>query len=432
MDIEVKTITDEQLNGLLLTEESHFVDFKSKAISPSKLTKTISAFANTSGGEIFVGIEEIKGVNGPEMVWAGFDNQESANAIFQVMEAITPLMNNHSALFLASSGFGLVLHLTIFKSQDIITASDGKIYVRRSAQNLPVVDSVGIDRLKFDKGIRSFEDETVNANRNEIENSVVIMTFLLSVLPTTEPDDWTEKQKVTINGKPTVAGVLLYSDNPQATLPKRSAIKILRYQTKHEAERDFLVADPITIEGPIYELIYSAVDQAKMIIESIEKHGPKGPERVSYPHEALHELLTNAVLHRDYSVVADVQVRIFDNRVEIESPGRLPGHVTTQNISKTQFARNPKVVRLINKFKNPPNKDVGEGINTAFEAMNKIRLKEPIIMESEGSVLVVLRHESLGSPEQMVMDYLKTHSEITNAIARDLTGERFEKRVGFA
>ncbi len=134
-------------------------------------------------------------------------------------------------------------------------------------------------------------------------------------------------------------------------------------------------------------------------------------------------------MHRDYSVAADVQIRIFDNRVEIESPGRLPGHVTVQNITKTQFARNPKLVRLVNKFTNPPNKDVGEGINTAFEAMEKLRLKKPIFVEGDGSVTVTLRHESLASPEQIVLEYLKSEPEITNQIARDLTGIKSENSM---
>ncbi len=229
--------------------------------------------------------------------------------------------------------------------------------------------------------------------------------------------------------RPTVAAVLLYSDTPQAILPKRSAIKILRYQTKADAERDFLASDPETIEGPIYSLIYDAVERTKEIIEGIEKAGLGGLERIAYPQEALHEIFTNAVLHRDYSIVMDIQVRIFDNRVEIESPGRLPGHVTLANIQSTQFARNPKIVRLINKFKNPPNKDVGEGINTAFEAMEKIRLKRPLFEEHEGSVVVILKHESLASPEQMVIEYLNNEEEITNAIARDLTGIKSENSM---
>jgi ATP-dependent DNA helicase RecG len=135
------------------------------------------------------------------------------------------------------------------------------------------------------------------------------------------------------------------------------------------------------------------------------------------------------VLHRDYSIPADIQIRIFDNRVEIESPGRLPGHVTAKNILNEQFARNPKLVRIINKFPDPPNKDVGEGLNTAFEAMEKLRLKPPQIEERDNAVLVTLRHESLGSPEQIVMDYLRTHDEITNSIGRDLTGIKSENTM---
>lgn len=135
------------------------------------------------------------------------------------------------------------------------------------------------------------------------------------------------------------------------------------------------------------------------------------------------------MLHRDYSIVADVQIRIFDNRVEIESPGRLPGHVTTTNILDTQSARNPSLVRLINKFPNPPNKDVGEGLNTAFRAMVALRLKPPMILEKDASVLVLIRHESLGSPEELIMKYMETHEEITNSVARDITGIKSENTM---
>lgn len=120
---------------------------------------------------------------------------------------------------------------------------------------------------------------------------------------------------------------------------------------------------------------------------------------------------------------------IFDNRIEIENPGRLPGHVTTTNILDTQAARNPALVRLINKFPNPPNKDVGEGLNTAFRAMETLRLKPPIILESYSSVLVVIRHEPLGSPEELVMKFMEANAEITNSIARDITGIKSENTM---
>ena len=125
--------------------------------------------------------------------------------------------------------------------------------------------------------------------------------------------------------------------------------------------------------------------------------GEDGFTTVSYPPEALHEVITNAVLHRDYEILDDVHVRIFENRVEVESPGRLPGHITPLNILDERLSRNGTVVRLINKFPNPPNKDVGEGLNTAFAMMHKMNLKDPQIEERERSVLVTIKHELLAA-----------------------------------
>ena len=130
--------------------------------------------------------------------------------------------------------------------------------------------------------------------------------------------------------------------------------------------------------------------------------------------------MTNAVIHRDYSIKDDIHIRIFDNRIEIASPGTLPGHVTVSNILEERAARNPKIVRILNKFKNPPNKDVGEGLNTAFEAMRNLRLRDPIVEQRENQVLVTLKHEKLGTPEEIITTYLRNNAEINNAIAREI------------
>ena len=172
----------------------------------------------------------------------------------------------------------------------------------------------------------------------------------------------------------------------------------------------------------------SFYQKVKEIIESIKKLGV-GFENIQYPDETLHEIITNAVLHRDYSIATDIQIRVFDNRVEVESPGKLPGYVTTKNILDSQSARNPKLVRIINKFPDAPNKDVGEGLNTAFEAMEKLRLKAPIIEETDTSVLVVIRHERLASPEEIIIEYLQKHDSIKNGLGRKLTGIKSENTM---
>lgn len=431
MSIQISSITSKQVEIVLTQSEGHFLDFKSVDISPAKLTRTISAFANSSGGEFYVGISELEIDGKKTYKWAGFENQEAANSHLQVFEQLFPLGQYYSHTFLSSADEpGLVLQVNVNKTREITKSSDGTVYIRRGAQNLPIRTDEELKRLEFDKGIQSFETSTVDTNISTITNSTPVIEFLINVVPTAEPEPWLTKQLLIFSGKPTVAGVLLFADEPQAALPKRCGVKIYRYRTSNdEGTRETLAFDPITIEGCLYNQIHDTVTRTVELIEGVQKLGPKGLEPVTYPHETLHEILTNAMLHRDYSIASDVHVRIFDNRIEVESPGRLPGHITPKNILKEQFARNGSIVRIINKFPDPPNKDVGEGLNTAFRAMSQLRLKPPIIEELENSVIVHIRHESLASPEESIMEYLETHDEIVNRIGRQITGINSENSM---
>ncbi|MGH9895819.1 MAG: ATP-binding protein, partial [bacterium] len=99
--------------------------------------------------------------------------------------------------------------------------------------------------------------------------------------------------------------------------------------------------------------------------------------------------------------------------------GRLPAHITPANILQERFARNGNIVRVINKFPDPPNKDVGEGLNTAFDEMRKLKLKDPVVEERDHSVIVHVRHERLASAEELVLQLLLEEPQITNAKGRD-------------
>lgn len=415
--VTTSEISPAQRDIVLALPEGHFHDLKSKDVAPAKLTRTISAFANASGGEVYVGIDETAGPAGAKIrKWRGFADPEEANGHLQAFEHVFPLGTYYTATFLSCAGeAGLVLQLQVFKSKDICAALDGRVYVRRGAQNLPLATEEQLARLRLDKGIVSFETDTVAADESVVSNSTVILRFLLSVVPTAEPEAWLRKQMLVAGGKPTVAAVLLFADEPQAILPKRCAIKILRYKTTDRVgSRDTLAFNPLTIEGCLYDQIRSAVKETVGAVEHVQVLGPSGLETITYPNETLHEIITNAVLHRDYSIAADIQIRVFDNRIEVESPGRLPGHITPENILTEQFARNGMVVRLINKFPDPPNKDVGEGLVTAFRAMRQLRLKDPVIRENGASVTVEIRHERLHLPR-------KRFSLISTSIRRSTT-----------
>lgn len=413
-------ISSDEAKKLLAIHEGQYSELKSRDIAPANLTKSLSGFANSDGGDLYIGIDEV----GPHKhrQWRGFNDPESANGHIQAFEQLFPLGQDCLYEFMRCDEHpGLVLHLQVLKTKRIVRATNTIPYTRRGAQNLPV-DSDSLKRLEYAKGLTSFESEKVNVGTETVTESDPIKDFVREVVPRATPEAWLKKQILIADSSPTVAGVLLFAEEPQAILPKRCGIKIYRYKTMaKEGFRDALAFNPITVEGWLYKQIKEAVQMTTKEVEKIPKMGRETLESVIYPPEALHEIITNAVLHRDYSVADDVHIRIFDNRIEVENPGRLPAHITVKNILSERFARNGAIVRVLNKFPDPPNKDVGEGLNTAFTAMHKLGLKQPFIQERDNSVLVVLKHEALASPEEAIMDYLSSHETINNSKAREIT-----------
>lgn len=420
MPILINNVSGDQAIKILNYDESHFFDFKSKKIKPSRLSEAMSAFANADGGELLIGVEEQ--IPDKSRVWDGFANQEEANSHLQVFESLFPLGLDFQYSFLSCEEYkGLLLKLEIHKTLEIKYGSNGIPYVRRGAQNLQVKGQESLRLLEYTKGLSSFESELVNCNISHITNSTPTIEFMLTEIHTAEPENWLRKQQLIMDDKPTVSGVLLFSEDTQPLLPKRSGIKIYRYKTKEETgAREVLSFLPITIEGHTYLQISRAVDSTIEIVQGTGRLGDEGIENITYPRETLHEIITNAVLHRDYNILDDIHIRIFDNRIEVQSPGRLPAHITPENILEERFSRNGQLVRLINKFPSPPNQDVGEGLNTAFAAMNKLGLKEPTIENKNTNVLVIIKHESLASPETIILEYLQYNSTIKNKDAREI------------
>lgn len=430
MAIETYEISDKQVAQILTLVEGHFIDVKRKEIRPSKLSESISAFANADSGDLYVGIAE-SGLPLVPHTWDGFADPEDANNHVEIFERLFPLGGDYSCNFLRNTKqTGYVLQATIKKTRTIVTASDGMPYIRRSAQNLPVNTPEKLKQLERNKGITSFEDDAVATDLKNVTNSETVIRFILDVVPSHEPETWLRKHELIQNDRPTVAGVVLFADIPQAILPSRTGITVYRYKTSAaRGTRETLVDNPVSLEGCAYDIIHKAVELTQEMISNVRVMGAKGLEPVSYPAETLHEVITNAVLHRDYSTADNVHVRIFDNRVEVQSPGRLPAHITPQNIYTERFSRNGHIVSVINKFPNPPNKNVGEGLTTARDAMRNLRLKDPIITESGDAVVVHIRHEKLASAEDIVMEFLENNPMITNREARQLTGIQSENSM---
>ena len=177
--VEILQIDPEDFAEVISSEESHFLDVKARDIKPASLSKTVSAFANTAGGEIYVGVSEAWQNGKKQRTWQGFEDQEAANPIFATLKDLgaTDIV---SANFLNSEGQeDYVLQLIVRKSRRIIRATNGDPYRRSNAQSIAVREADAVRRLELDKGIASFEDDTVGVPLDTITNSVTSLGFLL-------------------------------------------------------------------------------------------------------------------------------------------------------------------------------------------------------------------------------------------------------------
>ena len=214
MSIPIIDISQSERDKILALRETHFCDLKSILIKPAKLTRTIAALSNAEGGEIYIGLEEEKTTRAS--TWMGFYIPEDANGHLQIFESLFPLGEGYGYTFLGSTGDpGFVLKVDVSKSREVKSASDGKVFLRRGAQNLPVDSDEALTRLRRNKGLVSFETEPVNADTALVTNSIVVLSFMLEVVPTAEPEPWPRKQQVIQVGKPTVAGIVLFAEEPR-------------------------------------------------------------------------------------------------------------------------------------------------------------------------------------------------------------------------
>jgi ATP-dependent DNA helicase RecG len=410
MNFRRKKISYAAYIRLIDRSEAHFLDFKDKRIQPAKLCKTVSALANSDGGEIYIGITELPD---RKFEWNGFKDEEEANAIIQVVEDMLYVRCHYEPEFLEYAREpGLVLRLTINKSNSVISTPAKKIYRRKNAQDLELITPEEIRRLELNKGSSSHEDFSINVGLSLIADSDAMRKFLKDNESDLRPEEFLRMNNLIQTEpdvKPRVSGILLFGDNPQSFV-NRCGIKIVTYNTSAEApERKDMVGIPLSQEGCMYKLIYNTVEKIEKIVKEMSFEDQEGD---MYPRETVHEIIANAVLHRDYSIKEDIQIRIFDDRIEVESPGLLPGYVTIRNILSQRYSRNGTLVRIINKFQNPPNKDIGEGLNTAFQAMMRSGLMYPEIKQKENSVLAIIHNEKMPDSTECLLRLLKTYDQL--------------------
>lgn len=430
-------ISKEEADALLALNEDHFNDVKSKRITPAKLQETFVAFANSDGGDLYVGIED-KSELGERVI--GFDEQEDANAIVStLLEETNPAVENVLIEFLEVDSRGLVLHFAIPKSPKVHYTASGDCYIRVNASKKKIKGE-RITQLGYSKGAEPYEKKPVNdVDIADITESPYLIQYMNRVGTSQEAATFLKKQRLLTKTNderiPNVGCVLLFDEEPQATMQTRCAVKVYRLRTvEQEYKREQLEGPPVTINGTTEEVITKTIKQVQEYIQDASFHDGDQLVKLAYPSEALKEILVNAVIHRDYSLNDDIHVRIYDNRIEIQSPGKLPGYMSIKDLYDDRFSRNPNLVRMLHNLPNPLNHDIGEGLDTAKNELKKAGLVDPIFDEKDNAFIVTVKHQKIASVEDVIISHLVDNptSVLTNKLVRQLSGEDDMQKVKLA
>lgn len=430
---------DEELLKLILEmEEWQRFECKRAAVQPRKLLETVVAFANAEGGFLVVGLEDPEKTKNSKRLIGIRENLDNVSEFLKLLEKeIVPPIRQFSKFELqiknARGEDDQLLIKNIEKSVDIHSLRNGDTFIRRGRQNVKLT-AEEIIRLKYQKGTLKFEDEI--PERATLEDlDIELLQRYMTDNQSEGKDIWQflKDNGLAVKSKDGFAlnhaGVLLFGKNPSVTLGRKCGIKISRYygiKPVFSGEPNF-VHRPISIEGPLISQIREALQYFRDIVKNSPPKlvGALFMPSMLIPEWVFQETAANAIIHRDYSLQNDIQIRVFDNRIEVESSGTYPGHITVFNIRSERFARNPVILRTLNRFREAPNLDIGEGVDRMFQVMREHNLYEPLYVPPEIrplSVLVVLYNLQRVEYWDIVSNYLDKKFRITNREAREITG----------
>ena len=432
-----------RLVELLETPESKSLDFKRLGAGKvAKMLETICAFANTEGGWLVVGIGEAKDLKpGDKPTYRLWGLQENPEAFDELQRKCRTQFNPPIGTIsfyrlpctLRDGSAGHVALVRVGQSEHVHSVVDGGTWSRFDASNRQL-GATEITDLSYRRGERSAESETVAVPLNLLEtatwHSFVSSRGMRagSMAEQLRRIGLAEVVQGSIGDDihPRRAAVLLFAEEPGSLLAAfgtRADIRLMVYAGKEvgSGATPNLRKQPKTIRGPLIEQIDAAVRavldelaQGLTLASSGFKTRHKDPERV------VKEAIVNAVIHRDYRLNRDIVIRIFDDRLTVESPGAFPGTITPANIEKARSkARNPLVAQNLREFPVPPNIDDGEGVRMMFGEMAAAHLYPPQYRQTldtaiEG-VAVTLLNEARPPAWVEVSDWIDRNGPIANA-----------------
>lgn len=420
---------------LSIPTETRTIEFKrlgSRNEGVDRTMQSIVAMANTDGGVIIFGVDDPQKsrLKGLDRIFGIEENIELYDEIGQCAKKIAPPISgiwppNLNHIKEKNIRVGI---LFIPKVSDGFRSFENNVYIRLEKSNKRLSPQE-IVHFAYVKGFNRADKELVDVD--------------LSLLKTNFYEAWRVKRNIAEEDiklvlektglarkesnklMPTRAAVLLFAEYPNDLMDTKCTIRILQYEggTEKMKETINLIGTPTTIAGPVIKQINDGVNYVLSLLKSGMRISSGFITQYRIPERAIREAITNAVIHRDYHTKRDIEVKIFEDRVEIESAGLLPFNITPSNIGleRAHGYRNDLLVKHLREFPDPPNLDQNEGVRAMRAVMSNATLYPPLFITYpyiQDGVRVILLNELAPSEWDKISHYLVEHKYITNSEAR--------------
>lgn len=367
-----------ELLDILNNGEDSTHQFKENFTSIDKLAVEISAFANTDGGILIIGVSDDGDLVGLSKDDISRLNQWISNATSQKVDkpinVKTEILNcEDKRVCVIHVPRGLNKPYAVNRTDVWIKSGADKKKapieeVLRIAQTSGLVyaDEIETEATRNDFDFNFFRERYEHYYQEEIERLEIPITILLKNI------------KFLRNDHLTLAGLLLCGKNPENIRPQ-FGIKATCFEGIEISGQNY--KDEDSIRGKLIDQYRSSVSFLKRNLKRIQRENNfNAPGTLEIPQVAFSEVIANAIVHRNYYIDAPIQVHLFDNRLEINSPGNLPNTITEENIKfGVHIERNPTILYFLEKDREFSYSGKGTGIPRVLKACDQFHIKVDFI-----------------------------------------------------
>jgi ATP-dependent DNA helicase RecG len=401
----------------------------------ARLAELIVAFSNNMGGTVIVGMDE-KGR------MAGDATEYMEPLLQRALGMCRPLFTNLNGPQWEATEIpeGRVVIVSIKPAELRVALEGGEVLVRSGKENRRLnAEEVARGRGSSRRAV-SFEEETHPDARRADLDEAIIAEYRENRRKRHPHESFDSDEEllreagaIDARGVPTAAGLLLFGKAPQRFYSQVGVVGLHfagQRIAQGAAAATALYAYREEVVGPLAR----QVTQAEQLLMRLMRHTPqmygfRREEVYEYPLQAVREAVVNAIVHRDYTIEGQrVEIRLYDDGLQIMSPGGLPGHITLENMRQEHYSRNPRLVRGLLYW--GYSEELGRGIDIMYEVMECEHHPAPDFRDTGRNFTAVLYNvvsqaevqfgEQLNSRQVQLVRFLATHEAITNSQYQEL------------